>query len=69
MAIAYAHLVMNLLTTGTHGVMAAHRAGAFLYTDIPSKQYAARRVDPADYDATEYRPNFARLGDHYAPQG
>ncbi len=69
MAISYAHLIMNLLTAGTHGVMAAHRAGAFLYTDIPSKQYPARRVDPADYDATEYRPSFARLGGHYAPQG
>ena len=69
MAITYAHLVMNLLTAGTHGVMAAHRAGAFLYTDIPSKQYAARRVDPRAYDAEAYRPSFAYLGGPYAPQG
>ena len=69
MAIYYANLVMSLVAAGTHGVMAAHRVGQFIYTDLPGKQYPARRVDPADYNATRYRPAFERISGPYQPQG
>jgi 6-phosphofructokinase 1 len=69
MAIFYANLVMSLVAQGTHGVMAAQREGAFVYTDIPGKNYPARRVDPADYNAERYRPNFERIQGPYRPQG
>jgi ATP-dependent phosphofructokinase / diphosphate-dependent phosphofructokinase len=68
MAIFYANLVMNLVAERTYGVMAAHRAGDFICTDIPGKNLHARRVDPADYDANEYRPNFVNIGSTYRPQ-
>ncbi len=69
MAIFYANLVMSLVASGTHGAMAAHRDGAFIYTDIPGKNWPARRVDPADYHPTRYRPRFEHITGPYQPQG
>jgi 6-phosphofructokinase 1 len=68
MAIFYANLVMSLVESGTHGVMSAHRDGAFIYTDIPGKDLPARRVDPADYHPTRYRARFEHIAGHYEPQ-
>jgi 6-phosphofructokinase 1 len=68
MAIFYANLVMNLVAEGTHGVMAAYRDGEYICTDVPGKNLPARRVDPADYDVQEYRPNFVNIGTTYRPQ-
>ena len=68
MAIFYANLVMSMLESGTHGVMAAHRNGAFISTDIPGKDLPARRVDPADYHTTRYRARFEHITGPYAPQ-
>lgn len=67
MAISYANLIMSQIAAGKHGVMAAYRDGAFLVTDIPGKRYPARRVDPADYHATRYRPRFERISGPYRP--
>jgi ATP-dependent phosphofructokinase / diphosphate-dependent phosphofructokinase len=69
MAIYYANLVMSLVEEGIHGVMAAHRDGAYIYTDIPGKNWPARRVDPADYHTERYRPRFERIRGPYRPQG
>jgi 6-phosphofructokinase 1 len=68
MAIFYANLIMSLVETGTHGVMAAHRNGAFICTDIPGKDLHARRVDPAEYHPTRYRPRFEYITGPYQPQ-
>lgn len=68
MAIFYANLVMGLVAKGTHGVMAAHRGGEYISTDLPGKDIPARRVDPADYDAEQYRPNLERISGPYRPQ-
>ena len=68
MAIYYANVVMNALEEGMHGVMAAHRDGAFIFTDIPGKNWPARRVDPADYHSTRYRPRFEHIDGVYKPQ-
>jgi 6-phosphofructokinase 1 len=68
MAIFYANLVMSVLESGTHGVMAAHRDGAFICTDIPGKELPARRVDPADYHTTRYRARFEHITGSYKPQ-
>jgi 6-phosphofructokinase len=68
MALFYANLVMSLVESGAHGVMAAHRAGAFISTDIPGKDWPARRVDPADYHPTRYRPRFEHITGPYEPQ-
>jgi ATP-dependent phosphofructokinase / diphosphate-dependent phosphofructokinase len=68
MAIFYANLVMSLVESGAHGVMAAHRDGAFISTDIPGKDWPARRVDPADYHPTRYRPRFEHITGQYEPQ-
>jgi 6-phosphofructokinase len=68
MAIFYANLVMSVLESGTHGVMAAHRDGAFISTDIPGKDLPARRVDPADYHFTRYRARFEHITGSYEPQ-
>ena len=68
MAIYYANLVMSLLESGTYGVMAAHRDGDFISTDIPGKDLPARRVDPADYHSTRYRPRFEHISGPYRPQ-
>jgi 6-phosphofructokinase 1 len=68
MAIYYANMVMSAVAAGTHGVMAAHRNGSFIYTDIPGKNFPARRVDPADYHMTRYRPHFENITGSYLPQ-
>ncbi len=68
MAIFYANLVMSLVEPGIYGVMAAHRDGAFISTDIPGKDLPARRVDPADYHPTRYRPRFEHVTGPYEPQ-
>ncbi len=68
MAIFYANLVMSVVEAGGHGVMAAHRDGAFISTDIPGKDLPARRVDPADYHPTRYRPRFEHITGPYKPQ-
>jgi ATP-dependent phosphofructokinase / diphosphate-dependent phosphofructokinase len=68
MAIFYANLVMSCVEKGVYGVMAAHRGGAFISTDIPGKNIPARRVDPADYHATRYRPRFEHINGYYRPQ-
>lgn len=68
MAIFYANLIMSLVESGTYGVMAAHRDGAFISTDIPGKDLPARRVDPADYHPTRYRPRFEHITGPYQPQ-
>src|SRR6266487_4561684 len=68
MAIYYANLVMSQLESGIHGVMAAHRDGAFISTDIPGKDLPARRVDPEDYHPTRYRPRFEHIAGPYLPQ-
>ena len=68
MAIFYANLIMSLIESGTHSVMAAHRNGAFICTDIPGKDLHARRVDPVDYHSTRYRPRFEHITGPYQPQ-
>jgi ATP-dependent phosphofructokinase / diphosphate-dependent phosphofructokinase len=68
MAIYYANLIMSQVEAGMHGVMGAYRNGTFIVTDIPGKNYPARRVDPADYHPTRYRPNFERITGPYLPQ-
>ena len=68
MAIYYANLIMSVVESGTYGVMAAHRDGAFICTDIPGKDLPARRVDPADYHPTRYRPRFEHITGFYQPQ-
>ena len=68
MAIYYANVVMKALEERTHGVIAAHRKGTFILTDIPGKNWPARRVDPADYHATRYRPRFEHIKGEYRPQ-
>lgn len=68
MAIYFANLVMSLVAEGRHGVMAAHRDGQFITTDIPGKNYPARRVDPADYHPIRYRPHFEHIAGPYLPQ-
>lgn len=68
MAIYYANLIMSLVEVGTHGVMAAYRKGAYISTDIPGKNLPARRVDPADYHPTRYRPRFEHISGPYMPQ-
>jgi 6-phosphofructokinase 1 len=68
MAIYYANVVMSLVEKGMHGVMAAHRDGAFIATDIPGKNLPARRVDPADYHTSRYRPRFEHITGDYRPQ-
>ena len=69
MAIYYANLIMSYVEKGSHGVMAAHRDGAFIATDIPGKNFPARSVDPEDYHTTRYRPRFERISGPYRPQG
>lgn len=68
MALYYANLVMSFVEQGIHGVMAAHRDGTFISTDIPGKNFPARRVDPADYHTTRYRPRFEHISGPYRPQ-
>jgi len=68
MAIYYANVVMNAIEQRMRGVMAAHRDGSFIFTDIPGKNWPARRVDPADYHPTRYRPRFEHIDGVYRPQ-
>ncbi len=68
MAVYYANMVMSAVEQGMHGVMAAHRDGRFIYTDIPSKNFPARRVNPADYHEERYRPRFESITGPYLPQ-
>ncbi len=68
MAIYYANLIMSAIEKGTHSVMAAHRNGAFVYTDIPGKNLSARRVDPEDYHTERCRPRFEHITGSYQPQ-
>ena len=68
MAIYYANVAMSLVEKGEHGLMAAHRDGAFIVTDIPGKNLHARRVNPSDYLATRYRPYFEHITGAYRPQ-
>src|SRR5258708_6476969 len=68
MAIYYANVIMSAVEQGMSGVMAAHRNGDFICTDIPSKDLPPRRVDPADYHPTRYRPRFERISGPYCPQ-
>jgi 6-phosphofructokinase 1 len=68
MAIYYANLVMSLVEQGIHGVMAGYRNGDFIYTDLPGKDLQPRRVDPIDYNAERYRPNFEHITGPYKPQ-
>jgi 6-phosphofructokinase 1 len=68
MAIFYANAVMSYVEKGVHGVMAASRDGEFICTDIPGKNWPARRVNPADYHETRYRPRFENINGRYLPQ-
>ncbi|HTK09993.1 MAG TPA: 6-phosphofructokinase [Ktedonobacteraceae bacterium] len=68
MAIFYANTVMSYVEKGVHGVMAASRDGEFISTDIPGKNWPARRVNPADYHETRYRPRFENINGRYLPQ-
>lgn len=67
-AINFANLIMSKVEEGTDHIMAAHRNGKFICTDIPGKDIPARRVDPADYHETRYRPRFERITGPYLPQ-
>lgn len=67
-AINFANVVMNKVSEGVDHVMAAHRNGEFICTDIPGKDIPARRVDPADYHETRYRPRFEHNAGTYLPQ-
>jgi 6-phosphofructokinase 1 len=68
MAIFYTNLIMSMVEKGVHGIMAAHRNGEFIATDIPGKDLPARRVNPEDYHATRYRPRFEHITGPYRPQ-
>ena len=68
MAIYYANLVMSAVESGNYGIMAASRHGDFIATDIPGKNYPARRVNTADYHAERYRPRFENIKGVYEPQ-
>ncbi len=68
MAIFFGNLIMSQVEAGTYGVMAAYRDGQFICTDIPGKNFPARRVDPEDYHATRYRARFEHITGPYRPQ-
>jgi 6-phosphofructokinase 1 len=67
LAIVYGNLVMSSVEKGTHGVMAATREGHYILTDMPTAQGQSRRVNPQDYNATRYRPNFESIRGDYVP--
>jgi 6-phosphofructokinase len=69
MAIYYANLIMGLVEQGIYGAMAAHWEGWFIYTDIPGKNWPARRVNPLEYNTERFRPNFEHISGPYRPQG
>ncbi len=68
MAIFYTNLIMSMVEQGIHGVMASHRNGEFICTDIPGKNWPARRVNPEDYHTLRYRPHFEHITGPYLPQ-
>ncbi len=68
MAIYYANMAMSALTKGMYDVMAAYRNGSFIYTDIPGKQWPARRVNLEDYDTENYLPRYDKITGPYEPQ-
>ena len=68
MAIYYANLIMSFVEQGSHGLMAAHRDGNFIATDIPGKNLPTRRVNPEDYLVSRYRPYFEHITGEYRPQ-
>lgn len=68
MAIYYANMAMSALTKGMYNVMAAYRNGSFIYTDIPGKQWPARRVNLEDYDTENYLPRYDTITGPYQPQ-
>jgi ATP-dependent phosphofructokinase / diphosphate-dependent phosphofructokinase len=68
MAIYYANLVMSAITSGMHGVMAAHREGIYVSTAIPGKDLPARRVNPEEYHETRFRPRFEHITGPYRTQ-
>jgi 6-phosphofructokinase len=68
MAIYYANMAMSALTGGMYNVMAAYRNGRFIYTDVPSKQWPARRVNLEDYDTENYLPRYDTITGPYQPQ-
>ncbi len=67
MAIYYANLIMSAIADGMHGIMAAHRDGEFISTDVPGKDLPPRRVNPIDYHPTRYRPRFEHIKGVYRP--
>jgi 6-phosphofructokinase len=67
-AINFANLIMSKVGEGVDNVMAAHRHGTYICTDIPGKDIPARRVNPAAYNETRYRPYFERINGPYEPQ-
>jgi 6-phosphofructokinase 1 len=67
MAIYYANVIMNMIADGISKVMAAHRDGVFVSTDIPGKDLTPRCVDPADYHPTCYRSCFEHVKGTYHP--
>ncbi|GAC1568554.1 MAG: hypothetical protein NVS3B14_18170 [Ktedonobacteraceae bacterium] len=69
MAIYYANVVMSLVEQGTRGLIAAYRGGTYISTDIPGKNWPARRVNPDDYHPTRYRPRFEHITGVYRAQG
>jgi 6-phosphofructokinase len=68
MAIYYANMAMSALTGGMYNVMAAYRNGKFIYTDVPGKQWPARRVNLEDYDTESYLPRYDTITGPYQPQ-
>lgn len=68
MAIYYANVAMGLVEQGIYGLMAGHRNGRYIATDIPGKNWPARRVNPDDYLASHYRPHFEQISGAYQPQ-
>lgn len=68
MAIYYANMAMSAVESGIYGVMAAYRNGSFIYTDVPGKNWPARRVNLDDYHTTSYRPNYEKITGSYLPQ-
>jgi ATP-dependent phosphofructokinase / diphosphate-dependent phosphofructokinase len=68
MAAFFANLICSEVEAKRHGVMAAHREGRFILTDIPGKNFPARGVDPNDYHPTLYRPYYERITGAFVPQ-
>jgi len=68
MAIFYANLIMGAIKEGMYGVMAAHRDGKWVYTDLPGKNLPARRVNPDEYHEARYRPRFEQIAGVYQSQ-